>query len=417
MAKQQKKSKPKPTPLPTLPARAPSPFPPPPPLWVAPEVDLQPPTMLRPVVIDQRLLFTVIAIAVGCGLLWLVRDTLVTLVFVGVVTFMGAPLVARLEAAGVPRSVGAGLFLAGIVGVVVCLVALVFPPLVDDFIVLIARLPALLTKSVDLIFKYTGVVVPLRMKDFSTEASKDLLEQLSPMAEKGGTLVGQGAMGLARGAASAAGFIAEAVMVPVIAFFVLTELRDIKAYCANSLPMPVRMLSRRYTPLVNEALSGLIRGQLTVVAFMSVFYVVGLSISGVPLAIGVGIIAGIANLVPFASSSVALVLSIAFILLEPGDADITRPLVGALITCAVVQVLESYVLTPRIVGEKAGLSPLAALLAVLLGGSAAGLLGVIFALPVAAVVALVMREEVLHRRAVLQNDADGLQGEELAEVR
>ena len=79
---------------------------------------------------------------------------------------------------------------------------------------------------------------------------------------------------------------------------------------------------------------------------------------------------------------------------------------GALITSVVVQLLEGYLLTPRIVGHRAGLSPLAALLAVLLGGAAAGFLGVLFALPVGAVCALVLREESRRRGGVFVNEGE-----------
>jgi predicted PurR-regulated permease PerM len=99
------------------------------------------------------------------------------------------------------------------------------------------------------------------------------------------------------------------------------------------------------------------------------------------------------DLVPFASASVAFLLAAAFALLERG-VDAGGPILGAWITCVIVQLIEAYLLTPRIVGEKAGLSPLATLLAVLLGGTAAGFLGVLFALPVGAVLAVVLREEV-----------------------
>jgi len=110
------------------------------------------------------------------------------------------------------------------------------------------------------------------------------------------------------------------------------------------------------------------------------------------------VLAGAANLIPFASGTVCVVLAVAFSLLELGTGAV-GPIVGSIVTAAVVQLIEGYVLTPRIVGEKAGLSPLATLLAVLCGGSAAGFLGVLFALPVGAIIAIVVREAALQRLA------------------
>lgn len=347
---------------------------------------------LRSLVIDERLFATVVAVAVACAFFWQVRDVLVPLLFVGVVTFLGAPVVAMLEQRGMPRAAGAAVFLVGGLAFVAALIALVAPPLVRDIAVLVEQAPAAFHRASDFVEAHTSFVVPRTIKDLSSDASKELLDQISPFAAKGGALVGAGALGLFKGAASAAGFIGKLLLVPVIAFFVLAELPEVKAIASHLAPARARNVGDRYLPLVDDALSGLIRGQLTVAAIMSLVYVVCLGIAGVPLAVGIGILAGAAYLIPFASASTALVLSIAFALLEKGD-DAGGPILGAVITCVIVQILEGYVLTPRIVGEKAGLSPLAALLAVLFGGSAAGFLGVLFALPVGAVIALVLREE------------------------
>jgi predicted PurR-regulated permease PerM len=156
-------------------------------------------------------------------------------------------------------------------------------------------------------------------------------------------------------------------------------------------PDRARATALRYAPLVDDALTGLVRGQVTVAAIMAVIYAIGLFIAGVPLTLAIAVLAGAAYLIPFASATVCLVLAAAFSLLELGTGALW-PIVGAAITAGVVQLLEGYVLTPRIVGEKAGLSPLATQLAVLCGGSAAGFLGVLFALPVGAIAAIVIRD-------------------------
>ncbi|MDP2339694.1 MAG: AI-2E family transporter [Deltaproteobacteria bacterium] len=354
---------------------------------------------LRPLIIDEKLFLTIVAIAVGVFFLYLVRGVLVPMIFVVIVTFLGAPFVARLERRGVARGVGAAVFLLLVGAGIAFLIALVAPKLVSDIAALVQKLPDLLSAAAVQIEKRTGVEIPTTWRDFSSEASQELLDQLSPFAAKGGALVGQGALGLFKGAASAAGVLAQVALVPIIAYFVLTELPGVQRFARTLAPAKLRATGDRYLPLVDDALSGLVRGQLTVVALMSVVYIVGLGISGVPLAAAIGILAGFAYLIPYASATVALILSVSLTLLERGWDDGKLPILGAIITCVVLQILEGYVFTPRIVGEKAGLSPLAALLAVLLGGSAAGFLGVVFALPVGAVIALVLREELKSRSA------------------
>ncbi len=352
---------------------------------------------LRLIVLDQRLLAPFAALSVLLGALWLVRGVLVPLLFVGVLTFLGAPFVDRVARRGWPRSIGAGLFLHAGVLLIVGLFALVVPPLVRDLAIVVQRAPEALQAGVVFVEKTFRLTLPRTLSELTGDASRELLARLSPVAEKGGALVGEGALGLARGAASAAGMLAQALLVPVITFFVLTELPGFIGVVVDLSPARVRAWGRRYAPLIDQSLSALVRGQLTVAALMAVIYAIGLLISDVPAALAIAVLAGAAYLVPFASASVAFVLSAAFALLERGT-DAGAPILGAVITCVIVQLIEGYVLTPRIVGEKAGLSPLATLLAVLLGGTAAGFLGVLFALPVGAMLAVVLREEVRRHR-------------------
>ena len=186
----------------------------------------------------------------------------------------------------------------------------------------------------------------------------------------------------------------------MLTFFALSELPRMREVLVPLVPRAARGLIGFYLPLVNDTLSRLVRGQLVVAVVMMGLYSVGLSIAGVPLALAIAVLAGAAYLIPFASGATCVVLSLAFSGLELREQALW-PCVGALIVAGVVQLVESYVLTPRIVGEQVGLSPFAAILAVLLGGTAAGFLGVVFALPAAAVLALVLREEARRRGGAL----------------
>jgi predicted PurR-regulated permease PerM len=359
---------------------------------------------LRPVIIDARLLSWVIALALGAGFFWLIRGVLITLLFVGVLTFVGAPFVNRLERR-MPRSAAAGLFVIGAICAVVALFALVIPPLIGDLARLFEAFPQVLRRLAEWGKASFGVVLPTTIAELTSEASRELLDQLLPLAKSGGGLVKSSAVGVLKGAAGAAAIIAQVFLVPVLAFFVLSELPRVGALVAGLVPRGSRGVLAHYLPRIHETLSKLIRGQLLVASIMAVIYVIGLSISGVPFALAIAVLSGAAYLVPFASGAVCIVLSAAFSLMELQGGAIP-PLVGALITVVVVQLIESYFLTPRIVGAEAGLSPLAAVLAVLLGGAAAGFLGVVFALPTGAVIALILREESLRRGGLLVEDAE-----------
>lgn len=377
---------------------APPPLPPPP----APaSVDVG---VLRPLVIDTHLFAWILAFVAAAGFVWLIRDVLITLLFVGVLTFLGAPLVERLERK-VPRSAAAGAFVIGAILILVALLALVVPPLVGDLARLFEAVPTLLKRFAGWLEASFDLVIPTTIAELSNEASRELLERVMPLARSGGGLVTTGAVGVLKGAAGAAAFVGQALLIPVLAFFVLAELPKVQGVVHGLVPRGARPLLAHYLPLMNDSLSKLVRGQLLVASIMAAIYVVGLSVSGVPLALAIAVLSGAAYLIPFASGAVCLVLSAAFVLLDPEGVELA-PLIGAVVTVVVVQIVESYVLTPRIVGAEAGLSPLAAVLAVLLGGAAAGFLGVVFALPAGAVIALILREESRRRGGFLVETAE-----------
>jgi predicted PurR-regulated permease PerM len=346
---------------------------------------------LRPLVVDERVVAWAIGLGVTVVVLSAISSVLLPLLFVGVATFVGAPIVATLEKRGVPRSLGSGVVVCGALVLLAGMLALVVPTLIADLVALFERAPAALSAMSAWVEKTFGFALPTSVRDLSGIAVSELLAQLSPVAQTGGAIVKSGVATISQGAASALGLLGQAALVPVIAYFVLSELPDVKAFVWAMWPTRARGVALRYGPLIDDALTGLMRGQVTVAAIMAVLYAIGLFVAGVPLTLAIAVLAGAAYLIPFASAAVCLLLAVTFSLLELGTAA-AMPIVGAVVTAGVVQLVEGYWLTPRIVGEKAGLSPLATLLAVLCGGSAAGFLGVLFALPVGAVAAIVVKD-------------------------
>jgi predicted PurR-regulated permease PerM len=134
---------------------------------------------------------------------------------------------------------------------------------------------------------------------------------------------------------------------------------------------------------IDALVSGFLRGQLLVAATLGLLYAVGFQLIGVDLAIGVGLLAGAMALVPYLGNIVALGTAGTLCILEFGfDAH----LLAVLGWYVVVQNLEGFVLTPRIVGHRVGLHPAVVIVALLIGGDLFGFLGLLIAVPAAAVV-------------------------------
>jgi predicted PurR-regulated permease PerM len=139
----------------------------------------------------------------------------------------------------------------------------------------------------------------------------------------------------------------------------------------------------------NRLIAAFLRGQLTVAAALGVLYAVGYSLIGVDLAVGVGLLGGVLSLVPYLGGAVAVLASSVLCILEFG---LDWHLAAALGWYVAVQSFEGFLLTPRIVGESVGLHPGVVIVALLIGGDLFGFLGLLVAVPAAAVVKVFVDE-------------------------
>jgi predicted PurR-regulated permease PerM len=148
---------------------------------------------------------------------------------------------------------------------------------------------------------------------------------------------------------------------------------------------------------VGRTLGGYVAGQAKIAAILACLYSIGYAISGVPFWLGLGILSGMLNVIPVFGSIIGLALTAYAVLLNDGD---IWNYAGVLITFVLVQALEGFWLSPRILGRRVGLSPLYVFAAVLIGGAVFGPIGILFAVPVLAVVGVVWRRAAKRRATV-----------------
>ncbi len=177
-------------------------------------------------------------------------------------------------------------------------------------------------------------------------------------------------------------------IIPVYLFYLLADLPQLKRFLDSFIPE--RFLGRYHEKLgeVDTVLSGFIRGQLSVCAILAVLYSIGLYVIGIDLAIAIGTLAGITFIIPYVGTIIGIVLSVGMAFLK--FHDILHPLL-CLGWFGLVQGLEGTVITPRVVGKTVGLHPLVAIVALLIGGQIFGLLGMLLAVPVTAVLQVFLR--------------------------
>jgi predicted PurR-regulated permease PerM len=178
------------------------------------------------------------------------------------------------------------------------------------------------------------------------------------------------------------------LIIPVYLFYLLADLPQLKAFLESFIPERFRSGYSAKLAEVDTVLTGFIRGQLSVCAILALLYSFGLYFIGIDLAIAIGTLAGVTFIIPYVGTIIGIVLSTTMALLK--FHDILHPLL-CLLWFGVVQSIEGMVITPRVVGSTVGLHPLVTIVALLIGGQLFGLMGMLLAVPVTAVLQVFLR--------------------------
>ena len=345
--------------------------------------------------------FLIVGAAVAAALfaiLWVLKGALTPLVTAFVIAYLLDPLIDRLERIGLGRRFAILFVLSLFLVVLSAFLLLVIPRIVGEVGVLVTQIPVYLeraqTELLPAIEARFGVEMPnvedvlaqLKALDLSAlGAAGDAVRQAL------GTLTGT-----LTGTASA---LVNALVIPILAYYLLLEFDDILARVAEWLPRRHRDYVVEKARTADRLISGFLRGQLVVASILGVLYAVGFGALGIDLAIGVGLLAGVMALVPYLGNVVALGSALSLCVLEFGLDWHALAVLGWYV---VVQNLEGFVLTPRIVGGSVGLHPAVVIVALLIGGDLLGFLGLLIAVPAAAV-AKVFIDELLeaYRRSPL----------------
>lgn len=183
------------------------------------------------------------------------------------------------------------------------------------------------------------------------------------------------------------------VLIPIVTFYVLMDM-DLLWDKFLMLVLPVyRESVQRISQDIDLQLSSLLRGQLMAALIFACLMTIGLWLSGLNFSLLLGPLAGLANLVPYLGGLVTVVLSTLTALTQHGFSnEFLMTMTKVAVTLAVVQSIDGLVLGPKVIGETAGLHPIAVMLALILGGSLFGFLGMILAVPVTCILKVLTRE-------------------------
>ena len=326
-------------------------------------------------------------IALAGLLLWVLSPVLMPFVVAAVLAYVLSPLVKgllRISSGALPVLLAVGVVELLFLVVALAILLLVVPILAKELPLMREQLP-------DLLFKAQAVLAPW-LKELGIELALDAASLKAFIIKYFNTSVEDSLDGwltsLRIGGSVALAVVGNVVLIPVALFYLLADWDRFVAHVVGLVPQRMRPGFDGFVAEVDEVLGQYLRGQLTVMVILACFYSAGLALFGLDLALPIGVFSGLAVVIPYLGFGVGLVLALLAGLLQFAA---WKAAVMVAVVFGLGQLLEGFVLTPRLVGERIGLHPLAVIFALLAFGQVFGFVGVLVALPASAILLVCLR--------------------------
>ena len=328
---------------------------------------------------------------VACLLLYWLSPVLTPFIVAATFAYIGDPLVDLLEKK-LPRSVSVMIVFLAILLVILVLIGVLLPMLQKQVSVLVQQFPTYMDRLqhnfIPWLTQYVGQFD--KLVDIN-EIKQTFTDYLSGAGGLISNLLGT----VSRSSLAIFGVVANIVLIPVLTFYLLRDWDILVSRIHELLPRRVEPTAVRLANESDEVLGAFLRGQLSVMAALGTIYSIGLWMVGLDLGLLIGMFAGAVSFVPYLGFIVGSLVATIAALLQFQDPSI---LIYVALVFGAGQLFESFLLTPLLVGDKIGLHPVAVIFAVMAGGQLFGFFGILLALPIAAVLMVMLRHA--HERYV-----------------
>jgi predicted PurR-regulated permease PerM len=352
--------------------------------------------LLLPDLSRQQIIWILVALLVTGWLVWLLGPVLTPFLVSALLAYMADPIVNRLERLGLRRVTA--------VGVVFLVVTLLLAG------ILLLIIPLLVRETVDLFNRFPGYIqqlqeraLPLIEEYFDVELDPETFDsaQIRQLIEENFANIAQAARATWGYIADSGGrfivWITGLFLIPLVTFYLMRDWHRALDAVRDLLPRKIEPVVVRLTRDCDEALGGFLRGQLLVMLGQGTIYAVGLWMIGLNNGLAIGAIAGLVSFVPYLGAIIGVALAVITAILQDSASFglgvesrlVFLILVGVVFT--VGQLVESFLLTPNLIGDRIGLHPVLVIFTVLAGGFLFGFIGVLLALPVAAAGTVLVR--------------------------
>ena len=284
----------------------------------------------------------------------------------------------------VPRALGSVLVLFAFLAVIVAFILLLVPLLETQIVTLVGRFPAYLKLARDELDQFLALLQDrldpdqvAKLRDAASDKIGDIL---------GGA--GRVLTSVLTGGVAVANVLSLIFITPIVTFFLLRDWDVLLATIDGWLPREHAATIRQQAYLINQTLSGFLRGQASVCLLLGLFYGLGLTIIGLDFGLVLGLVCGALIFIPFLGGITGALLSVALGFAQFGAWH--KPL-AILVLFAIGQTLEGNIITPKLVGDRVNLHPVWLIFSLLAFGALFGFVGVLIAVPMAAIIGVLVR--------------------------
>lgn len=335
--------------------------------------------------IDSTKWFVFAGIVFTGVLLYLLAPVLSPFLAGALLAYLGDPLVDRLETYKLPRTAAVVVVFVTILVLLMLLPLIVLPLIEQQLSALVSKLPQYIDWIQQTVVPFISQALNIESGTLDISSFKQAMakhwREMGDIATKLVTMVSQSGLMMAA-------WLANIVLIPVVTFYLLRDWDILVDKIRKLLPRRNEATIVKLARESDEVLGAFLRGQLIVMVALGVIYSVGLWIVGLDLAFLIGMIAGLVSFVPYLGTIVGILLAGVAALMQFQD---VLHLVFVALVFGVGQAMEGMLLTPLLVGDKIGLHPVAVIFAVMAGGQLFGFVGILLALPMAAVIMVLLR--------------------------
>ncbi len=333
---------------------------------------------------DRKWLTWVIIILLLGWFIIAVQSILLPFVVGMLLAYLLDPVVDQLETFKFPRAGATALVIALCFGAFILLGAFALPALLDQAHYLVASAPQYLLQIKALLQQEWAQLKGI----FPEESVAKAEAQMAGLSQQLANSLGNFALGALASGMALLNLFSLLLITPVVAFYCLRDWDNITRAIDDLLPRPYAPTIREQLQKIDDTIAGFLRGQLNVCLVMGVVYGLGLTLVGLNSGWLIGLLAGLLLVVPYAGTAIAGIIAVAVAWAQFGT---WQPIALVGLVFIVGQTLESNFLTPKFVGERVGLHPMWLIFGMLAGGALLGAVGVVLAVPLTAIIGVVVK--------------------------